>query len=68
MANQLGMALSEAIVALHRRGWSKRRIARQLGVIARWLSVIGHFKLGHPWSLQNRPPDKYLFLCLRPVF
>ena len=29
--------------------------------------VIGHFKLGHPWSLQNRPPDKYLFLRLCPV-
>ena len=30
--------------------------------------VIGHFKLGHPWSLQNRPPDKDLLFRLGPVF
>ncbi len=32
MANVLKMALIEAIVSLHRRGWSRRRIARELGV------------------------------------
>ena len=32
MSNQLGMAMSETIVTLHGLGWSKRRIARQLGV------------------------------------
>ena len=32
MANALKMALSEAILSLRRRGWSRRRIARELGV------------------------------------
>jgi len=32
MANHLKMALSELIVDLFRQGWSKRKIARQLGV------------------------------------
>jgi transposase len=32
MANQLKMALIEAIVSLKARGWSNRRIARELGV------------------------------------
>ena len=30
--------------------------------------VIGHFKLGHSWSLQNRPPDKDLLFRFGPVF
>jgi len=46
MANQLGMALSEAIVTLHRRGWSKRRIARQLGVDRG--TVCRHIQAGKP--------------------
>lgn len=32
MANQLKMAQVHAIMALHQRGWSDRRIARELGV------------------------------------
>ena len=32
MANHLGMAMIHAILTLHQRGWSKRRIARELGV------------------------------------
>lgn len=32
MANVLKMALSEAIFSLHQRGWSRRRIARELGI------------------------------------
>ena len=32
MANQLKMADLQALMALHRRGWSKRRIARELGI------------------------------------
>ncbi len=31
MANLLKMAVSETIHALHRRGWSQRRIADELG-------------------------------------
>jgi transposase len=32
MANQLKMALIETIATLHRRGWSQRRIARELDI------------------------------------
>ena len=32
MANHLRMAMIQAIVTLHQRGWSNRRIARELGV------------------------------------
>lgn len=32
MANQLKMALVESIITLHGHGWSRRRIARELGV------------------------------------
>ena len=31
MANLLKMAISETIRTLHRRGWSQRRIADELG-------------------------------------
>ena len=33
MANLLKMAISETICALHRRGWSQRRIAAELGIV-----------------------------------
>lgn len=43
MANELEMADVQAIIALHRRGWSHRRIARTLGVhretVARHLAL-----------------------------
>jgi transposase len=43
MANALKMALIEAILSLRRRGWSGRRIARELGVdretVARYLRM-----------------------------
>jgi predicted transcriptional regulator len=32
MANLLKMAISETIRTLHRRGWSQRRIANELGI------------------------------------
>ena len=32
MANLLKMALIESIFTLHERGWSARRIARELGI------------------------------------
>src|SRR5262249_30736120 len=45
MANQLKMALVEAILTLHQRGWSHRRIARELGIhrqtVARQLQLAG---------------------------
>ncbi len=30
--NQLSMAIQEMILSLHRQGWSKRKIARELGL------------------------------------
>jgi transposase len=45
MANHLKMALVESILTLHQRGWSQRRIARELGVdrqtVARQLRQAG---------------------------
>src|SRR5512140_2561765 len=32
MANQLNMADAQFILTLHQRGWSRRRIARELGI------------------------------------
>ena len=32
MANHLSMAINDSIVALHQRGWSQRRIARELNI------------------------------------
>jgi Homeodomain-like domain len=32
MANQLRMAVVETIISLRRRGWSRRRIAEELGI------------------------------------
>ncbi|UCG89018.1 MAG: helix-turn-helix domain-containing protein [Gemmatimonadota bacterium] len=43
MANQLGMADQQAIIALAGRGWSNRRIAEELGVhretVARYVNL-----------------------------
>ena len=32
MSNELGMAMQQAILALKARGWSHRRIAREMGI------------------------------------
>lgn len=43
MSNLLKMAVSESICALHRHGWSQRRIANELGInretVARYLRL-----------------------------
>jgi IS30 family transposase len=48
MANQLKMAMSQALLALHARGWSQRRIARELGIdrgtVARYLQLAEQAK------------------------
>src|SRR5262245_49417657 len=46
MANLLKMALSETIRTLHRRGWSQRRIAGELGVHRE--TVARHLRLPEP--------------------
>ena len=51
MANRLKMAQINAILALRRRGWSCRRIARELGVHRE--TVSRHVREGE--SGQNRP-------------
>jgi transposase len=48
MANQLKMAMIQALLALHACGWSKRRIARELGIdrgtVARYLQLAEQAK------------------------
>jgi len=51
MANQLKMAQIQAILALRRRGWSCRRIARELGIHRE--TVSGHIQRHE--NGQNRP-------------
>jgi transposase len=46
MANLLKMAISETIRTLHRRGWSQRRIAEELGVNRE--TVARHLRLPEP--------------------
>ena len=45
MANQLKMALVDSIITLHGHGWSRRRIARELGVhretVGRYVNCAG---------------------------
>jgi transposase len=45
MANQLKMAMVNAILTLKQRGWSQRRIARELGIdretVARYVNLRG---------------------------
>jgi len=48
MANQLRMALIDSILTLHRRGWSARRIARELGINRE--TVAHYLKCGPPDS------------------
>jgi transposase len=45
MANQLKMALIETIFTLHQRGWSQRRIARELGIHR---ETVARYLLGSP--------------------
>jgi biotin operon repressor len=44
MANRLKMAMMQALVALILRGWSQRRIARELGIdretVARYVQQL----------------------------
>ena len=63
MANVLKMAKVHSIQTLHARGWSQRRIARELGVhretVARYVQLPEHRPRAGPdsliWPGQNRP-------------
>ncbi len=54
MANLLKMAISETIRTLHRRGWSQRRIAAQLGVNRE--TVARHLRLPEPGPKPANAP------------
>jgi transposase len=53
MANQLKMAEVDAILALHRRRWSIRRIAKALGIHR---DTVSRYVRGEPGSNQARAP------------
>ena len=59
MSNQLEMAKRQAILALHRRGWSQRRIAREVGVsrdtVARYIGLSGSNQATAPTG--SEPPE-----------
>jgi transposase len=55
MSNLLKMAISETIRTLHRRGWSQRRIADELGINRE--TVARHLRRADPTSKPaNAPP------------
>jgi transposase len=55
MANQLKMAIIESILTLHQRGWSKRRIARELGLDRE--TVARHLRLAAESKPASAPAD-----------
>jgi transposase len=54
MANLLKMAISETIRTLHRRGWSQRRIAAELGINRE--TVARHLRQADPSSKPANAP------------
>jgi transposase len=54
MANLLKMAISESIRTLHRRGWSQRRIADELGINRE--TVARHLRQAEPSSKPANAP------------
>jgi len=57
MANQIEMAKVHSILTLHRRGWSNRRIARELGVHRKTVSrYVRALKSGQAKVTTNPPP------------
>lgn len=60
MANRLKMAKIQAILTLHQRGWSYRRIAAELGIHRETVArhVLAHSKLAEAppgsWSAYTR--------------
>src|SRR5215207_7638185 len=54
MANLLKVVMVETIVSLHNRGWSQRRIARELGIDRE--TVARHLRLAAPDSNPAKAP------------
>lgn len=70
MANELNVAKVHAILTLHARGWSQRRIARELSVDRE--TVSRHLKLAgaippKPASAANAPPGSIDGLPAKPA-
>ncbi len=56
MANQLEMAMVNAILTLKQRGWSQRRIARELGIDRETVARRLHLQGADPKPATNAPP------------
>lgn len=56
MANQLKMAVVDAIWTLNDRGWSRRRIARELGINRGTVNNCINCGRGRPKPATNAPP------------
>ena len=56
MANQLGMAMRHSILVLRDRGWSHRRIARELGIHRETVSRYLGLSQGEP-APAHPPPE-----------
>ena len=55
MANQLKMAMVNAILTLKQRGWSQRRIARELGIDRETVARYVHLHRADPKPATNAP-------------
>ena len=56
MANQLKMDMVNAILTLKQRGWSQRRIARELGIDRETVARYLHRQGVDPKPATNAPP------------
>jgi len=56
MANQLKMAMVNAILTLKQRGWSQRRIARELGIDRETVARYVNLPVSGPKPATNAPP------------
>jgi len=55
MANQLKMVMVNAILTLKQRGWSQRRIARELGIDRETVARHVHLHQSDPKPATNAP-------------
>jgi transposase len=64
MANRLKMAVINAILTLKERGWSQRRIARELGIDRETVGRYVHLGQGWPKPASEAPPGSE---CPKPA-
>jgi DNA-binding NarL/FixJ family response regulator len=59
MANRLKMARVQSILSLHAQGWSRRRIAHELGIdretVSRYVQLLQQLVTtpSHSWRLEH---------------